>query len=150
MNRKDDKRVKILFHLERDSDDYPPVDWEHVWAFDCGNGEFEIDNIPFFAKDISVGDIVSAHIKNTDLIFEEMIKKSENSTIRVIMLKIAYKDVIRQKLSDLGCETEASHLPSLFSVDIPKEIPYKPVADFLDNESNNGILEYQESALRHI
>jgi len=53
-------RVKIAVHLERDAEDYPPADWEHLCAIYRSQTEFEIDNIPFFAKGISAADVVSA------------------------------------------------------------------------------------------
>jgi hypothetical protein len=51
--------VKIGFKLERDKDDYPPADYEWMWANRVSSSTFKIDNIPFFAKGIACGDIVT-------------------------------------------------------------------------------------------
>lgn len=52
-----DEMVKVVFKLEKDEDDYPPADYESVWALPVGEGLFQIDNIPFFATEIALGDV---------------------------------------------------------------------------------------------
>ncbi len=54
-----DNYVKVVVALEKDEDDYPPADYENLWATPVEEGLFRIDNIPFFAKSIALGDIVS-------------------------------------------------------------------------------------------
>ena len=49
---------KLFFNLEV-IDGYPPVSMESVWAEVTEEGHFKINNIPFYSKEISFGDIVS-------------------------------------------------------------------------------------------
>ena len=49
---------KVLFNLEV-IDGYPPVSMESTWAEVTEEGYFKINNIPFYSKEISLGDIVS-------------------------------------------------------------------------------------------
>jgi hypothetical protein len=55
-----DEYVRVLFELEKEDEDYPPVNYERLWARRLEQGLFELDNIPFFVRDISAGDVVSA------------------------------------------------------------------------------------------
>ena len=64
--------VKVGFKLERDKDDYPPANWEWIWASRISDSTFKIDNSPFFAKLIASGDIVAAEQTATGLIFREL------------------------------------------------------------------------------
>jgi hypothetical protein len=54
------KHFKIAFPLDRDEDGYPPDDVETLWGWETKPGLYCIDNIPFFVKGISPGDVVSA------------------------------------------------------------------------------------------
>ena len=142
------KRAKIGFKLVRDSDDYPPADWEHLWAIQQGSW-YEIDNIPFFVKGVSVGDVVSVHQKNGELVFDEIIKFGGHSTIRVVMFNAASGYSLRCKLENLGCATEGSHLPNLFSVDVPPEVNYSEVIDLLIEATEKEDIDYEEASIQH-
>jgi len=50
----------ILFELEQDEDGYPPAELEGVWAIEFADGGYKIDNIPFFTRQATLGDIVEA------------------------------------------------------------------------------------------
>jgi len=100
-----DDLVKVVVKLEKDEDDYPPADYEGLWARALGEGLFQVDNIPFFAKGIAYGDIVSAVTEPRELRFRE----KEVSTVGALLEK-------------LGCAIERSHIPGLISVDVPPAV----------------------------
>lgn len=146
--------VKVGFKLVRD-DDYPPADWEWMWASRVNDSTFKIDNIPFFAKSISCGDIVAAEQTNTGLIFRELVQPSGHSTVRVIVHRgdrnddrlRAVVDDVRQTLRAMGCSAELSHIPNLIAVDVPPEVPYQSVSAFLAQKERDGLLGYEEACL---
>jgi hypothetical protein len=142
------QRVKIAFRLVRDADDYPPADWEHLWAIPRAE-YFELDNIPFFAKGVSSGDLVAAHRDGNQLVFDRVIQPGCHSTIRVIMFDPDQKEAVRDELARLGCETEGSHLPKLFAVDVPPEVAYVDIINLLTNKASKDILDYEEAAIGH-
>jgi Domain of unknown function (DUF4265) len=147
--------VKVGFKLDRDQDDYPPADWEWMWASRVGESTFKIDNSPFFAKGISAGDIVAAEQTNGGLVFRDLIQPSGHSTVRVVVFRgdrneeqvRALIAELRESLKALGCSTELSHIPNLFSVDIPPEVHYSSVSAFLSQKEAVGILEYEEACV---
>lgn len=149
MNARFPDRVKIAFRLTRDADDYPPADWEHLWAIPRGVDQFELDNIPFFAKGVASGDLVAAHHDDDQLIFDRVLQPGGHSTVRVIMFEADQKAAVRDELAQLGCETEGSHLPNLFAVDVPPVVVYSDVIDRLTQKVDAGILDYEEAAIRH-
>jgi hypothetical protein len=156
MDANDPKEMlKVGFRLHRDEDDYPPADWEWMWASRVGDSTFKIDNIPFFAKGVSSGDIVAAEQTDTGLIFRELVQPSGHSTVRVLIhrgdrndeqLRAVVGDV-RQSLRNMGCAAELSHIPSLIAVDIPPQVNYQSVAAFLSQKERAGLLEYEEACL---
>jgi hypothetical protein len=147
-NHKD--HVKVLFHLARDQDGYPPADWEHLWALPRSGQLFELDNIPFFAVGVACGDVVFAEPNaDGDLVFKDVTIASGHSTIRVVLFDLDRKTTTMDELKRLGCDWEGSHLPKLCAVDIPPEVNYESVLEFLDKGVADGVLDYQEAAIRH-
>src|SRR5262245_3626053 len=78
--------VRIRFELEEpDEHGWPPAGAETLWAQRVGDNEYEIDNIPFYVRGVSAGDIVSVSEKEGALVFQSVLKDSGHSTIRVII-----------------------------------------------------------------
>jgi hypothetical protein len=147
--------VKVGFELDRDQDGYPPADWEWMWARRVGESTYKIDNVPFFAKLVSSGDIVFAEATATGIIFRNLVHPSGHSTVRVIVHRESRNDDelravvggVRQALQAIGCSTELSHIPNLIAVDIPPDVNYQSVAAFLSQKEHDGLLEYEEACL---
>ncbi|WP_296004336.1 DUF4265 domain-containing protein [uncultured Veillonella sp.] len=51
---------KLFLNLEV-IDGYPPVSMESIWAEETEEGYLKINNIPFYSKEVSFGDIVSVN-----------------------------------------------------------------------------------------
>jgi hypothetical protein len=147
--------LKVGFKLERDADDYPPADWEWLWASRVTESTFKIDNIPFFAKSIGCGDIVAAEHTRAGLIFKKLVQPSGHSTVRVMVFRKGRNDEqlraevesIRQSLRAMRCPSELSHIPNLVAVDIPPDVDYHSVSAFLSQQEHDGLLEYEEACL---
>lgn len=122
---------------------------ESVWAVPVAGG-YQIDNIPFYAREIALGDVVSAE-KDSDgmLCFDSLIQPSGHSTVRLWFAKGREQDValIRQSLREMGCASELSDLSRLIAVDVPPSVPYEKVRKFLDAGEKAGVFEYEEACL---
>jgi hypothetical protein len=149
MQRDTSPRIKIAFRLEQDEDGWPPTSWELMWAFPRSGDTAELDNIPFFAKGVASGDLVVFSRDEDQLTFAGLLLPGGHSTIRVIMYELDQKAATREALEAMGCETEGSHLPSLFAVDVPPNADYQRVTEFLNEKSVADVLEYEEGAIRH-
>jgi hypothetical protein len=79
------ERVKVRFRFQRDSDGWPPVESEGVWAKPCGGAEYELDNVPWFARSVAFGDRVRAEPDADGVLWvQERLSWSGRYTIRVI------------------------------------------------------------------
>ena len=97
---------------------------ESMWTIEREDG-YEIDNIPFFAKSLAVGDLVAARRDKDGLLwFARMIR-----------------------LGRMGCESELSDIPELVAVDIPPTVKYEEVKSLLDEGEREGCFEYQEACI---
>lgn len=148
MNQSDAQYHRIVFRLEKDDDDYPPSEFESLWATEEPNGLYQIDNIPFFVCGISPGDLVRTVDDGGNLFFDQLITPSGSSVLRVVVFDVGRVQHLRERLGALGCETEASHIPNLISVEVPGDVNYDEVISFLDGGENRQHWEYETASIR--
>src|SRR4051812_4703616 len=98
--------VKIFFPLERDDDGYPPTDVEALWSIPLGDGTFQIDNLPFYVRNLSLGDVVEVSIRNNRYEFDSIKRRSHNSIVRVSPKVGSSKQLILDDLERLGGQFE--------------------------------------------
>jgi len=136
---------KILLTYQDDQGNYQV---ECVWATKEG-AYYRINNIPFFASNIALDDVISAKQEDNALYFDVLVEASGHSTIQIIIFNEAEVINVGKELEKLGCTWEGSHIKNLLSVDIPKSVSYQVVKDFLDNGENEGKWSYKEACLAH-
>lgn len=143
--------VKIVFELLNAEDGYPPVRSEGLWAVPQGDGgRFLLDNIPFYAKGVSSGDVIrAASNERGELIFQEVLEASGNSTFRVYIFDESQVQSVRDDLRSIGCPSELSEVSNLIAVEVPADRPIEPFLDYIVEAEETGKLEYQEATLRH-
>ena len=145
-NEPDNGHVKILVHTPPE-DGYPPEEWEGIWAVPFGVGHFKIDNIPFYAKNLSCDDVVEVEYQNNAYVFKRVIQRSENSTIRIILYDLADEEDVRSALSLMNCTIEGTGTAGLIAVNVPKA-SLKRVQLFLNDAASREMLDFEEGALR--
>lgn len=117
--------MKVVLTAERDGEVYV----ETPWAAPIGDGVYELDNLPFFAYGISLGDRFLAEPIDGDPRphFVRIVRKSGNRTIRVIFEPSLDESEdarrILQGFIALGCEYERANA-SFVVINVP------PAADF--------------------
>ncbi|NME72760.1 DUF4265 domain-containing protein [Flammeovirga aprica] len=123
---------------------------ESVWAEKEGD-HYRIDNIPFYASNIALGDLVSVEYDSEEdaLYFEDFIKVSGNSVIRIIFFKLELKDKICNALEQMGCLWEGSDKQSLISVSIGKDLDYDDIMNYIKNQFSLGNIDYEEACIGH-
>ncbi len=124
----------MTFHLEIE-EDWPPVAVENIWVEAVSDGHFRVDNLPFFAMDVSLDDIVAGRIdEDGRFAFERVVARAGAATVRLIVRELGDVDAVIEELVTVGCVAEAlspTFWPRLISVSIPPEIPYDRLRDVL-------------------
>jgi hypothetical protein len=98
------RAIRLRYVLTRDEDGWPPTDSEYLWARLLSPGVAKVDNIPWFAQNVALGDFVSVTPVGDD-VFDpsERIRWSGNCTIRIIVLSDragnSLQDVVQEFLS---------------------------------------------------
>ena len=141
--------VKVHFHLSQDEDGYPPVAVESLWAEPGANAkEYVIDNIPFFARDATIGDTVLVCEEEGNRWFERLVCCSSNSLLRVVFFDRSRVEEINKRLVSLGCSTEYMKEYNLLAVSVPETAKLGDVQSYLQAEAGAGHIDYEEAILR--
>lgn len=142
-NQEHDYKIKLVYHdLEGN------LATESLWAEREGE-YYRIKNIPFFAPNLAYNDLVSVENDEGELFFDALIEPSRHSTIQIIILDEKEFNKITNNLTKLKCDWEGSHLPMYISVDVPKEVNYQKVKQYLEDKHLEKKLDYKEACLAH-
>ena len=141
--------VKIHFRLEQDDDGYPPVSTESLWAMPGPEtGEYVIDNIPFFAHEVTIGDTVTVAEEDGLRWFDALVRRSSSSLLRAVFFVEAQMERVSQHLTALGCSVEYMKAYKLLAIDVPSNVKLASIQDYLGEEAAAGNLDYEEPILR--
>lgn len=145
----DENFKKISFELEPDADGYPPDRWESLWALEDEPGLYRVDNIPFYVKGVSSGDVVTALPNGGPLQFERVVRPSGNSVVRLYVSDESDMKATKDSFRELGCESELHSNPKFVAVEIPNTVSAYPVDVLLEAGAKSGRWEYEWGVLRH-
>ena len=139
--------TKVFFVQDIGNDE---METESLWCIPDG-GYYIIDNIPIIAKRISLGDTIRAEydIEDRAYYFDDFLAVSGNTTVRIFLEEVGLIESIRKELDHFGCESEVLTQRKIVAVNIPKEINYKPIKDYLDRGEQEHRWQYEESCLAH-
>lgn len=113
------------------------------------DGNYWLDNSPFYAFGVSYRDIISATKKNNDLVFSSVVARGGHSTYRV-KLKHGQKHEFFlanwQELALLGCTYEGSSVNGqLYSIDVSPGTDVRKVYRVLEAGEMNQFWEFEEA-----
>ena len=146
VNYSNKEHRKVLVYTNPE-DGYPPEEWESIWTEVMSNGRLRVDNIPFYAKDLSLGDIIETKEKDGAFYLDNTVELSSNSTVRIIIFKLEMEDRIRKELIRSGCSIEGVGIDGLIAVNIP--LAATPgVMDYLSREAEAESIDFEEGSLR--
>lgn len=136
---------KVIF-VYRDLEDQ--IAYEGIWC-DKEGEYYRIKNIPFYAPNIAYDDLISVEVDDNELFFEDLIQESGNSTIQLIFFEDEFEKKILNDIIELNCSWEGSNNPRYFSINVPKDVNYKPVKEMLEKWLEKKVLDYKESCMVH-
>jgi hypothetical protein len=126
------------------------LETESLWCIKEGQ-IFEVNNIPFIARRIALGDKILAEFDPEEKVyyFDDFVDVSGNSTLRVYFSEPKLIDETVERLNSLGCESEILLQRQILAVNVPKNVDYLPIKHYLDEGENKKLWTYEESCLAH-
>ncbi|EQB91796.1 DUF4265 domain-containing protein [Elizabethkingia anophelis] len=138
-----DKKV-ILTYYDIDGN----IAVETLWAEFKEDIKYQIKNIPFFASSLAFDDIITVEEENGDLHFHEIINASEHSTLQIVFFNEKEISRVIKDIELLNCSWEGMYSQKLLAVDVPPNVNYSIVKEYLTMQlNNNNIIDFKESCL---
>ena len=141
---------RVAFDLPQVSATWPPFSTERIWTRKVpGPYRLELLSIPFFVRDLSSGDIISAKPDHDrrELVFDSLMEHSGRSTIRIILRENGsdVRGMVLDLLRAQGCAWEFTNVDFHFAVDIPKSANYDTLRGALAELVEAGAIEVEEA-----
>jgi hypothetical protein len=139
--------AKIRVVLEPDA----PYEAETMWARPIGDGLFVLDNVPFFAYGLSLGDRVYARpMADSILEYSGVAARGGHSTYRVVLDESAgtRAEEYWQELQELGCEREIA-ASRLWAFDLGSGVDIHRVYRVLEKAEAEGTWTFEEAHVGH-
>ena len=139
--------LKVLFVQKIDENEF---EIESLWCIK-NDDNYIIDNIPFIAKSVSLGDTIKVEYDADEgaYYFDDFVSVSGNTTVRLFFDDEGIIEKIREHLNDLGCESEAFLSRKIVAVNIPSIIDYTDIKNYFDEGERQNKWQYEESCLAH-
>ena len=135
--------VEIWFPVEKDAAGHPNQEWEQLYAWPVQGG-YRLNNVPFFAKDLALDDVVTARKGERGLlVFDRVVSRSGHSTFRIWLSaqQEQASGAIMNAVRDLGGHAEMT-LDRLIAVDAPPERESR-IWDYLEGGQQRGDWDLQ-------
>ena len=141
---------RVAFDLEQVSATWPPFSTERIWAKKgTAPYQLELQNIPFFVRGLSCGDIIRAKPdhERRELVFDGLVRHSGSSTVRVILRDKTpeTRGYVLEIFGNAGCTWEFGTVDFHFAVDIPQAVDYGPLRNVLVQLIADGRIEVEEA-----
>lgn len=144
-------KSKIVFTLERDEDGYPPISIEMLNAVPLEGGLFQIENAPFFVRDISFHDVVRASSTTAQgqFRFEGVIRPSSFTSLSIIILDASMDVFLMDLLRGLQCVIEYGEFGAyrILAVAVPSTTDYDTLRVQPQSLEDKKLISFSELAV---
>lgn len=140
--------AKVVFPLERDA--WHGYATESMWTEIESPGAYRLRNVPFYAMDLSLDDIVHAAYHGQELVFTGVAARAGHSTYRLFVQEGIASPSFRlhwRPLEVIGCSYEQTD--RLLAVDVPQTAGIHDVYRLLEEGANAGVWDFQEGHCGH-
>jgi Domain of unknown function (DUF4265) len=131
---------------------WPPFDEEKLWAEQVSSGRFRIDNVPFYARNVSYDDIVVAD-EMGNCRAREVVERGKHSTFRIMFasdlstlrqeqLNAEYAQYF-EALREIGCASPEFAGPGLVAIDVLPYAIIEAITDVLEIGVEEGRWDYE-------
>lgn len=142
---------KIKFQIDRDEDGFPPISVETLNAIRVSDDLFRIQNAPFFASNVSYGDIVKASPTESleQHTFECVVEQSQFISVSIIILDSSMDSHLMDLFRGLGCVIEYGEFGvyRVLAVAVPATSDYVLIREQLQSLEDRDMLSFAELAL---
>lgn len=138
-----DKQKIVIDYLDKNNELSKELIWGEMYKTD----QYFVRSIPFFAPNLAFDDLIQVEIENEKLYFDDLIKPSNNSILRIVFFNNDIKCIekILTTLESYLCSWEGFEGRCYYAINIPKKVDYNLIKKYLDDKKI--FFDYEESCL---
>jgi hypothetical protein len=141
---------KVVIKLD---DEWHGNSTETLWVIPWFTiNKYQVRNIPFYAKGISLDDIIEANEIEGVKYFLSVVKSSGHSTYRVFLRESISEDIFDlywMPLKKIGCTYEKA-FNRFYSIDVPADTDIHDTYSLLADGEKNHIWDFEEGNVGHV
>ena len=151
--------VEVWFPVEADHDGYPEnVCWEQLLGRPIAEdvNVFRLDSVPYFLRDVSLGDIVRAGVGadceiSDAYVFETVVERGGHNTYRLLLkdFRDGDPDAAVDELVKRGLAVEIQH-GDFIAVDVPPTVDQEAIDGYLVGEGQAGRWALQRGCIQTV
>lgn len=121
---------------------------ETIWGEKFNDNQYFVRSIPFFVPNIAFDDLIEVEKEDDIFYFSNLIKVSNNSTLRVIFFEDDPKgiDEFLKGVESYSSQWEGFTNNPYYAINVPKEVNYRTLKTYLE-KYESGFFDYEESFL---
>ncbi|MDC4768982.1 DUF4265 domain-containing protein [Acinetobacter baumannii] len=133
----------VIDYLDKNNELSKELIWGEMYKTD----QYFVRSIPLFAPNLAFGDLIQVEIDDETLYFDDLIKPSNNSTLRIVFFNNDIKCIekILTTLESYLCGWEGFESRRYYAINIPKKVDYALIKKYLDDRKD--FFDYEESCL---
>jgi hypothetical protein len=146
----DEQLLQVVFDLPEETPHWPPVACERLWAAKTQiRRQFAVRNVPFYAKGIAYGDIISVYPDNDrrEILFDQLVSESGHSAVQILVKRPGSVPDLERLLSRFGVTWETANRNSYFALDVKPETGYAELRSRLIEAKERDEIGLRESAI---
>jgi hypothetical protein len=121
-----------------------------MWAELVSPGQYRLRNVPFYARGVSIEDVVHARFDGDALVFSSVAARGGHSTYRLFVdggIESAEFRLWWKRLETLGCSFEQAD--RLLAVDVPPSADVHEVYRVFEQGEHAKVWDFQEGHFGH-
>ena len=141
-------RIELILTYKHDGGD-SEIFTERVNAMKIGEN-YMLVHVPAFAHNLAYGDIVKVEYDDNEFHFDGLIEESGHSTIHIVVFNLESKESLVPRLDQLYCGVNTQVADNYIVMDVPPNVLYEPVREFLQQHEDLENISFRESCLSKI
>ena len=144
-----DNLFKVVFDVDTGDGPLPNLKKESLWGECAGKHLAVLRNVPFFACNVALGDLIEFETKNNEHAFIGVREPSSNSTEHCFCFCPSLMDCIKTALLKVGCTIEIGPIPEYLAINVPSLEAANCIKAFMSEYASSDQLCFQVSCSRH-
>ncbi|AZN35465.1 DUF4265 domain-containing protein [Iodobacter ciconiae] len=141
--------LKVVFSVDTGDGPLPKLKKESIWGEPKGKRKAVLRNVPFFACNVALGDLIEFKTESNEHVFICVREPSSNSTVHCFCFNPPLLAIVKTALLTVGCTIEIGPIPEYLAINVPSVQAANCIKALMIEHAASEQLCFQVSCSRH-